>query len=638
MLAVPDDPNVGIKKVEGSIKEQLVPLTIDTQYDYKQQISYNDQEQHHWIVGTVPTATESALSCSNVGKNLCKPVSLTINQQAFQIGYTFQASGQNLPLEDPKGPIDQGQMYTMQNVSVLSSEQMQKRLKFPTFGFKVQPNIAYNTWGEGATKDEINNDNFILDSRNGEYHLRQVGLMNGEHTFGLEHPNPKSWGKFYIPHLDAIVIHPSRYVIAVSWEYSKIQVLKLPLEPVDDKDAPEAQIVSGEGILQGLTHGPIAIAISPDGRVLLLETLNKRIQAFDINGNPVPSFTGARLLTLPAAQYSPDLDAAKFSDALQKQFQKAGITHAFNLEPSLEPALQAAKLTAEIIDAFAAESVYLTYNLDSDGNINPVGSAFITVVTPGQAWRVTDPNQNNVYEVFKQEGTLQAFKVINKVRVEVIGRQQRWAIHDLTAVKSYLAYVDPAKSSDLGIFEYLAYMPLHDPEGMTYIDMAIEAKGYIYVLSHKDTGGVVKNTDYALDIFNPDGSFLVRTPDPKLHPSGNMQYVSAARITLDIWRNLFTLNYSTFAGPGGRTEPSVSQWIPTPPMFDLDNNKSKFDLFKNGNMAQIRTVFADHKVTLSQAATIKTISADGHWAIDDGAKHYDVIASVDKIFIYDISA
>ena len=91
--AIPQDAGIGILKVEGAIKEQLVPLTLDTQYEYKQQVFYTDALKHHWITGVVPTATQSALSCSNVGNNLCKPVSLTINQQAFQIGYCFQASG-----------------------------------------------------------------------------------------------------------------------------------------------------------------------------------------------------------------------------------------------------------------------------------------------------------------------------------------------------------------------------------------------------------------------------------------------------------------------------------------------------------------------------------------------------------------
>jgi len=300
--------------------------------------------------------------------------------------------------------------------------------------------------------------------------------------------------------------------------------------------------------------------------------------------------------------------------------------------------LEVAKLTQEIIDAFAEKGAYLTYNIDAEDKIVPEGSAFITVVTPNQAWRVTDPNQNNIWDVLKQNGVLETYKLINDVRVDVVGRNQRWVIYDLNAANAYLVLADPAKKSDLDIYDYLSYMPLHDSQGMTYVDMAIEAKGYIYVLSHKDTGGVINNTDYALDIYNPDGSFLVRCPDPKLHTSGNMQYVSAARIALDVFRNLFTLNYSTFAGPGGRTEPSISQWMPTPPLFDVDNNKSNFDVFKNGDMAKIRTIFADHKITLSGAATITTLSPEGHWSIVDGQNRYDVIASVDKIYVYDISA
>ena len=641
LAAIPDDPRIGIMKVEGSIKEQLVPLTLDTQYDYKQQVFYTDQNKHHWITGSVPTATLSALDCSNEGNSFCEPVSLTINQQAFQIGYAFRASGQNLPLENPKGKVDPGQMYTMQNISVLSSEQMQKRLKFPTFGFAVKANIAYNTWGEGATDDTINNDNFILDSRNGEYHLRQVMLMNGEPDFGLDRPELGSWGRFYIPHLDAVVIHPSRVVIAVSWKYSKIQILQLPDAPLPDKDAPEAQIVSGQGLLEGLTHGPIAIAISPDGRVLLLETQNKRIQAFDTNGNPVPSFPAKLLLTLPASQYAPDLDKGEFSEALQQQFRQAGITYVFDLDPAIEPALEAHRLTMEIVNAFADEGVYLTYNTFTVGEeerIEPIGSSFITVVTPGQAWKVTDPNLNHIYDVLEKDGTLQVFEVLNNTNITVIGKGQRWVIYDLTAAKSYLGTVDPAHPADLRIFEYLSYMPLHESDGMKYVDMAMEAKGYIYVLSHKDKGGVVLNTDYALDIYNPDGSFLLRTPDPKRHSSEDMQYVAAARIAVDMWRNLFTLNYATFPGPGGRTEPSVSQWIPTPPLFDIDKTTSNFNLFKNGDMTGIRQIFAQHKITLSASATITTISDDGHWSIRDGLKKYDVIASVDKIYVYDIPA
>jgi len=55
-------------------------------------------------------------------------------------------------------------------------------------------------------------------------------------------------------------------------------------------------------------------------------------------------------------------------------------------------------------------------------------------------------------------------------------------------------------------------------------------------------------------------------------------------------------------------------------------------------MKAIRDIFVDHDITLTATASIKTIAADGHWSITDGKKQYDVIASVDKIYVYDISA
>jgi hypothetical protein len=59
--------------------------------------------------------------------------------------------------------------------------------------------------------------------------------------------------------------------------------------------------------------------------------------------------------------------------------------------------------------------------------------------------------------------------------------------------------------------------------------------------------------DYRLDIYAPDGSFLTQVVG-----------LAAARLQVDLWRNLFTLNYEIVQGTG-RTEPSVAQWIPSTP-------------------------------------------------------------------------
>jgi hypothetical protein len=86
------------------------------------------------------------------------------------------------------------------------------------------------------------------------------------------------------------------------------------------------------------------------------------------------------------------------------------------------------------------------------------------------------------------------------------------------------------------------------------LDLSVESKGYIFVLKYlMPNSGAVLPSDYLLDIYWPDGSFLTQVAG-----------LAAARLQVDLWRNLFTLNYEIVQG-SGRTEPSVSQWIPSTP-------------------------------------------------------------------------
>ena len=48
--------------------------------------------------------------------------------------------------------------------------------------------------------------------------------------------------------------------------------------------------------------------------------------------------------------------------------------------------------------------------------------------------------------VVKKSGDLRVSDVLNSVSVDVIGKKQRWVIHDLNGAKSYLAIVDPANA------------------------------------------------------------------------------------------------------------------------------------------------------------------------------------------------
>jgi hypothetical protein len=193
-------------------------------------------------------------------------------------------------------------------------------------------------------------------------------------------------------------VHPQGYVAGVSTGHSKLYILQLPPAPTSDADATLASLYSGDGARVGLLSQPRAIAVALDGRLLVLEQGNRRIQSFDISGNPVPYF-------------------------------------------------------------------------------------------------------------------------------KIAGSREKSAVLPLRATAA---------------------------ANTSYLDLSVEARGYIFVLAHDDDGSHPDH--YRVDIYEPDGSFLVSTPR-----------VTAARIAVDLQRSLYTLNWETLVGPQRRTEPSVSVWVPPPP-------------------------------------------------------------------------
>jgi len=88
-----------------------------------------------------------------------------------------------------------------------------------------------------------------------------------------------------------------------------------------------------------------------------------------------------------------------------------------------------------------------------------------------------------------------------------------------------------------------------------YLDLAVEHRGYLYVLAYSNQGA--KPSDYRLDIYKPDGSFLVSAT--------KNQPLPASKLTVDYFRNVYCLTFKAFAGPGGRIEPAVSHLIPSIP-------------------------------------------------------------------------
>ncbi|MGA2894980.1 MAG: hypothetical protein ABSE22_19105 [Xanthobacteraceae bacterium] len=377
-----------------TIKEQLVPLSSNTQYSHNEKLAYNDTDKHHWVGGTdttplaAPTATLHDLDDTPDGHHLAELVNITINDEAHMLGYCWRASGQGIPMVGDDATPSTAQMYAFQNISYLASPESQ--LKATNRGQTSRPNILYDQFGPIGTTNPGNN--FYLDVVGDVYHLRRIEFDAG--PFDLT-AKPLSWGKFTQPHLDAIVVHPGGYVAAASWMNSKLEILTIPTAGLadDDPNLTVAQLCSGAGVREGLLQGPTAMAVTPDGMLLVLETTNARIQAFDITGAPVQTFA---------------------------------------------------------------------------------------------------------------EGTC-------------------------------------------------SYMALKTQTGtVTYLDIGTESKGYIYVLSYLNDG--TQQSDYNLDIYDPTGAYVSTTNG-----------LNAAKMVVSMWRDVYALNYEVLLGPNSRTEPSVSQWIPSTP-------------------------------------------------------------------------
>lgn len=793
-VAAIGDSGTSKLSLTGSIVEFLVPLSSTTQYAHYQKLAY--QNGHHvWTQTSQPTAVWSGTDdCSDTGNVLCRLVNITMNDQAYMLAYTYQASGQNLPLDLGTEPKD-GQMYAFQNISVLGNPE--SGMKSPTVGFSLQPYVGYDQYGPAPlftlpsstymaeldasngksvpadirtaftgnsntpsqksakgsgsgnytlpagviitvdtasaewkigpvggtplyvlrrTTDTINvfnyptpafsPRNYYLDSRsyaaNSLYYLRQIALDSDSSLF--DYTSGQSWGAFSSVPLDAMVVHPNGYVIGVNYENHKMMILQLPAAATDDADATVALPMSGKGIREGLLKGPIALTVAPDGRILILEQDNARVQAFDTMGNPVQCFPGplnftledsfatelnssslsndfqqayqqniqpslALLFSLPST-CAAELDAGTLSADIKQQFadqalplsangpfqilttqagsmwllidQGGGVTfdirknlyvnlngtELFTLPVTFITDLNAATVSAALIQEFADFGVALSAatdlsvmvvtagsewlledagsNLNYDITVNSGAYAYngstllfsltggivaelkagappadlaalftaadvtlspdatVSVVTAGSAWTVNDPVSGVTYDI-TTEADLDVFHAA-AFDVQVKAPNGEWLVRDKTNTYSFDIKPNAANSA-LIAQQLISTLPLKDPAStsITYLDIGTETKGFIYVLSHSGTGSAL--SDYHLDIYNPDGSWLCRTPSDDTSPG-----VNGGRLVVDQWRNVYTLNFESFLGPGNRTEPSVSTWIPSTP--DSDKDKS----------------------------------------------------------------
>lgn len=397
-------------------------------------------------------------------------------------------------------------------------------------------------------------DNFYLDSRtytqdNPLYYLRGVQFAPGQTTFNYD--QTKSWGSFQDVTIKGLAVHPEGYIVGADYDNHKLLTLRLPGEAVDNALAPVAMPLSGEGLREGLLHQPVALTITASGRILVLEEGNQRIQAFDIKGNAVPCFTVGQKTWAMSTQFISQLDGNAPETDMVQLFQQ-------HVTPARAPCFAGdtgsvdALNNGQVDSALSQDFVTNGYSTSADAQPN-----FTVLVTEkDKLWLVTDTGSGAVYDVrvLPDELEIDALFVYRAFSLgsTINARGLRWEISDTMNAMTFQV-VKPL-TGDLQVTQLVALMPLRDmgQQNVRYLDLAVENKGYVYVLMEVGDSAPV----YMLDIYNPDGSVLLTEPQ---------QGVNAAKLTVDQWRTLFTLNYDSFLGPGQRTEPGISSWIPSTP-------------------------------------------------------------------------
>lgn len=128
------------------------------------------------------------------------------------------------------------------------------------------------------------------ESDNLGYHVRKLNLSPDK--FGV---SKESFGRFTIP-LTSVSLSPGGHLVGVNSQHGLMSVLLPSNDGGGEDEAPVALQLSGPGnrtgARPGLLQKPVAVTVAGNGTVVVLEQSDevRRLQAFDLAGNPVMAF------------------------------------------------------------------------------------------------------------------------------------------------------------------------------------------------------------------------------------------------------------------------------------------------------------------------------------------------------------
>ena len=366
----------GSRRVVAQISVTDTPVIVGpaTQYKIAARLTYQNGA-YAWdanapqstAVGLSPTITQTpALTSLN---------DLTMQGAQLCLGYAWGASNQNFPVCGGGAPLQNA--YFIQNIGTAAPA---AQLKSIDCSLVAAPLLAYVAEAAGVDAPK---QGYYLDTQGAGIYLRPVAFGPGQ--FDLQATTSVARFPLRSGPTD-ICLHPAGYAAAVSLDRSVLQIVALTAEALPDAQAPLAVSYGGAGSRVGLLDAPVALAVTPDGVFVVLEQGNARVQAFDLNGNPVPVFKGQPLFPLRSASQPVYRDiavsAAGLIYVLGTQNGGEAVSDFFLdvYDPDGTPLNQTACVNAAKIAIDAGQTLY---TLDFDALTGPGGRTEPTL----SAWR-----------------------------------------------------------------------------------------------------------------------------------------------------------------------------------------------------------------------------------------------------------
>lgn len=222
--------------------------------------------RYHWQAGATVTGT-----VNNVPGDLAELDTVSVGTVSGMLGSIWRSN-------------DTNRSYWVRNTPTVENNDagVEQQLAGP---YTRRPFLVYDRLNPDLT---LGNNFFLEPLDGGGYLVRRLILSADGGTLGWT-PN-QAWGHIF-QDLSAVTYHPYGYLIGVNATTGKLQSLKVPSTPVaDDAEPPLSSLYAGVGSRPGLTMSPTALTCTLDGVVIVLEGGANRMQAFDVNGNPVNYF------------------------------------------------------------------------------------------------------------------------------------------------------------------------------------------------------------------------------------------------------------------------------------------------------------------------------------------------------------